>query len=225
MHEDYLYNEAVERVTSMLFPKGEEGGSKSGEMDEETKSIVSAAVKNAAVWYKATENVINDKLNGLAIKAVDSNGNIASTSLSDSDRTFLNRYVKSNEEWEELSIVVGHNGDGIKTEKGESVALTINRPLSVGISESLTRLILVGSYATEENQKDAEQKDDEGPEDDHGYLNRMYDEDFYQRFKEAFGEEVRLDDERSELPKDALYDKLTIPTTCRFAPRRRVSRT
>ena len=134
-HSDELYAEAVSRVNSMIFSESSDKLGSPDSMDDETKQIVAAAVKNTNVWYKATETIINNRLNALAIKAVDSSGNIQSSSLNAEDKSFLNRYVKSNEEWEELSVIVAHDGKGIKAENGESVSLTINRPLSVGISD------------------------------------------------------------------------------------------
>jgi ribosomal protein L28 len=119
----------------MIFSESSDKLGSPDSMDDETKQIVAAAVKNTNVWYKATETIINNRLNALAIKAVDSSGNIQSSSLNAEDKSFLNRYVKSNEEWEELSVIVAHDGKGIKAENGESVSLTINRPLSVGISD------------------------------------------------------------------------------------------
>ena len=61
-HSDDLYSEAVLRVNSMIFPGSgnKEGNAKDG-MDDETKRIVAAAVKNTNVWYKATETIINNR--------------------------------------------------------------------------------------------------------------------------------------------------------------------
>lgn len=178
-HSDELYAEAVSRVNSMIFSESSDKLGSPDSMDDETKQIVAAAVKNTNVWYKATETIINNRLNALAIKAVDSSGNIQSSSLNAEDKSFLNRYVKSNEEWEELSVIVAHDGKGIKAENGESVSLTINRPLSVGISDSLTELILFGSLgSTSSTSSDGSQ---------HEYLSDMYTSDFKASFKSAFG--------------------------------------
>ncbi|GMH62187.1 hypothetical protein TL16_g03425 [Triparma laevis f. inornata] len=64
---------AVGRVENMLFPSSDAEKKKSS-TDAETQSIVASAVKTTAVWYKASETVVNDLLNEIAIKAIDKDG-------------------------------------------------------------------------------------------------------------------------------------------------------
>ena len=180
-HDDELYYRAVSRVESMLFPTGEDGKAKESSLDEETKRVVAAAVKTTAVWYKASEKVVNDELNAIALSAMDTkSGEVNDSNLSESQKKFLSKYIKSQEEWEELGVVASHNSvGGVKcSEKGESIVLNINRPLAVGISNTLAKLILKGAYLV---------GGDEGKisgevEDDHGSMAQLYDEDYFENF-------------------------------------------
>lgn len=65
---------AVGRVENMLFPSSDAEKKKKSSTDAETQSIVASAVKTTAVWYKASETVVNDLLNEIAIKAIDKDG-------------------------------------------------------------------------------------------------------------------------------------------------------
>lgn len=114
-HDDELYYKAVSRVESMLFPSGDGGddGKKGSALDEETKQVVAAAVKTTAVWYKASEKVVNDELNSIALNAMDTkSGEVNDENLSESQKTFLSKYIKSQEEWEELAVVASHRSVG-----------------------------------------------------------------------------------------------------------------
>ncbi|GMH99901.1 hypothetical protein TrLO_g772 [Triparma laevis f. longispina] len=197
-HSDPLYYKAVGRVENMLFPSSDAEKKKSS-TDAETQSIVASAVKTTAVWYKASETVVNDLLNEIAIKAIDKDGAVNDASLSSEERDFLNRYIKCNSEWEELGLVVSHGGVGaVKcSDKGESIVLNLNRPLASGISETLAKLILKGSYLVSSDE-------DKPMDTDNDYLENLYDRDFFDKFSKAFSKNgvcyVGGDDEQGLSP-------------------------
>ena len=116
-HKDPLYYKAVGRVENMLFPSSGDAKKEKSSSDAETQSIVAAAVKTTAVWYKAAETVVNDLLNEIAIKAIDDDGAVNDASLSPDERDFLNRYIKSTSEWEEVSSIRGQNYDEERSDK------------------------------------------------------------------------------------------------------------
>ena len=160
------------------------------DVDEETKKVVAAAVKTTAVWYKASEKVVNDELNTIALSAMDTkSGEVNDGNLSKSQKTFLSKYIKSQEEWEELAVVASHRSvGGVKcSEKGESILLNINRPLAVGISDTLAKLILKGAYLVGGDEGKISEAGGGDVEDDHGTLAKLYDEDFFSAFGKAFG--------------------------------------
>jgi hypothetical protein len=95
---------------------------------------------DASLWYKKAQSLIEDEMQEIA-GCADESGQIDSSTLSDESTEMLQLYLDNQETWQEVCLVLERD-----EEKGTAETLVLNRPMSLKLTENLSRLVLYGAY-------------------------------------------------------------------------------
>lgn len=95
------------------------------------------------VWYARAKRMIEEEMKSIAGKA-DEQGQIDATRLGDDSSELLSLYLDNQETWQEVCLVLDHNGGKAKT-------LVLNRPMAFKLTENLGKLVLNGAFSRKGN--------------------------------------------------------------------------
>jgi hypothetical protein len=93
------------------------------------------------------QSFIEDEMMNIAEQAEQESGQIDATRLTDEAADILQLYLDHQETWQEVALVIQHNGEETTTTQtsSPSIMLVLNRPMALQLTENLGKLVLYGT--------------------------------------------------------------------------------
>jgi hypothetical protein len=101
-----------------------------------------------AIWYATAQTLVKDEMTAIAA-AAGSDGQLDSSSLSDAASEVLQLFLDHQETWQEVCLVLEHSVQSATT-------LVLNRPLALQLTDALGKMVLYGTFSSDETQSRSE---------------------------------------------------------------------
>jgi Uncharacterized ACR, COG1678 len=101
-----------------------------------------------AIWYATAQTLVKDEMTAIA-SAAGSDGQLDSSTLSDAASEVLQLFLDHQETWQEVCLVLEHSVQSATT-------LVLNRPLALQLTDALGKMVLYGTFSSDETQSRSE---------------------------------------------------------------------